>query len=167
MFTPNLLFGLSIITFFIISYLIYLKYTPYDRSISDTIHLKDIHTPVLIGFILLSAFILCYEYNRNCMFSLCCIGMFLIGLYGVIMIPVFNYRDHYSYAILIILGMLLFMKKNCMNTILAVSLFIELLVLSNILKHAIERNRRIFSCEILLIFNFIFFYTYLHCLKYL
>ena len=164
---PNLLFAISIITFCIVSYIVYLHHDTYDQNISKILNSTKVQPYVLIGFLILSSCIICYEYSKDCIHSLLCMSMCLIGLFGVISIPEMNHRDHYSFVILLILGTLLFMKQNCISTVLAMSLFIQLILLMHILNHVIERNKRIFLCELALIINFVFFYSYLHYVTFL
>lgn len=167
MFFLNFLFISIIIVVCVLGYYIYLHSDIYINNISHIINANDKKKNILIGFFILCSFILCYEYNRNCVFSLVCMILFLIGLCGVIIVPDRPNMNHYSFALLIIIGALLYMKKNCINNILEILLLIQLLILLATVQRLIERNKDILVFELLLIFNFIFYYCYLHYLKYL
>jgi hypothetical protein len=167
MHVSNLLFVLIIITFSVICAHACMHYRDDDTSVSYTLQSNDMQMCAVIGFFALSPMIVCYEYNRQCIFSLAYMCVILVGLCGVIITPVRCYMHHYSFATSIIIASVLFMQKNCCNMALAISLIVQLLLLSNIAKHAIDRNVHIFSCQMLLIANFVFFYSYLHYLKYL
>ena len=165
MHAPNLLITLIVTTIVLLSYYVYLHRLNHNKNISDILNNNKPH---LLGCLfLLSIFIVCYEYHRNCMYSMLCMMMLLIGLCGVIIFPEYHHRDHYSSAILIMLGALLFMKTNSIHPVLILSLCIQFILFSIFIKQRlIEKNKEIMVTELLLISNLVFFYVYLHCLKY-
>jgi len=165
MHAPNLLITLIITTLILLSYYVYVHRFFHNKNISDILNHNKFY--MLGGLFLLIVFIICYEYHRNCLYSMLYIMMLLVGLCGVIIIPEYSHRDHYSFVILIILGALLFMKNNSINSVLILSLCMQLIFLYMFIKQRlIDKNKDIIVYELLLISNLIFFYVYLHCLKY-
>ena len=151
--------------FMIICYIIpifnvYYHYN-YNTSISSIICNDKCKHIILFFMLLMGIATILYELERNDVCSLIIISLILIGIYGVICI---NEKkiNHYLFAFIILINILFFMIYHYWLTkcnILLSSLFLQILLLFFIM---IKINENIFLSEVIYIFNFGFYYLYLH-----
>ena len=136
-----------------------------NPSISNIICDDTCKDSILFFMGLMGVGTILYEWERNDRYSQVCIGILLIGLYGLICINE-SHSVHYLFAFFVFTAILCFMIRHCYLTtcdrILSISLFFEILILLFIL---ININQTIFYPEVIYILNFAFYYLYLHTIS--
>jgi hypothetical protein len=158
-----------LLLFMIICYALPIYYVYYyyqsNHSVSNIICNQDCKHTILFFMLLMGIGTILYEVERNDLHSIILICLLLIGIYGLICINETNIV-HYLFAFLVFIAILFFMMRHCYlircNTILQLSLFLEMILLLFI---AINMKKNIFYGEILYILNFAFFYLYLHFIQ--
>jgi hypothetical protein len=157
----NGLLSFMLFCFLITAYYIYINYNS-NISVSNLICDPDYKYTVFCFMCLLGAGTLWYEFERNDPFSIVCICILLVGLYGLIYVNETN-RLHYIFASVVFLSILVFMMRHCYltsgNKILLSSLVLEIILLFFIIQHI---HQNIFYSEVLYILNFACYYLYLH-----
>ena len=158
-----------LLLFMIVCYTLPIYYVYYyyqsNHSVSNIICNQDYKYTILFFMLLMGIGTILYEVERNDIYSITLICLLLIGIYGLICINETNII-HYLFAFLVFITILLFMIRHCYliqcNTILQLSLFLEIILLLFII---FNMNKSIFYGEILYILNFAFFYLYLHFIQ--
>lgn len=156
----------GLLLFMIICYAIpiYYVYSNYrsNHSVSNIICGDECKYHILFFMFLMGIGTLLYEIERNDTYSTLLIGILLIGIYGLLFMNE-SHTIHYFFAFLVFLSILVFMIRHCYVTecdvILSSSLFVAIVVLLCIVA---QMNKNIFYGEIIYLFNFAFFYLYLH-----
>jgi len=104
---------------------------------------------------------LLYEIERHDIWSVIIICVLLVGIYGLTMINETN-PLHYVFATIVFIAILCFMGRHYWLTkcnILLFSFFIEIALAIFVVINIYEN---IFYGEVMYIFNFAFYYIYLH-----
>jgi hypothetical protein len=160
----NVLLLLMIICYVLPIYYVYYYYNS-NNSISNIICNDNCKYYILFYMFLMGVCTLLYELERNDIYSIFCVSLLVIGIYGLICVNETNII-HYIFAFLVFTSILFFMMRHCYlfycNIILLSSLFLEILALLFII---INIRKNIFYGEVIYILNFAFYYLYLHFIQ--
>lgn len=151
-----------IITYLYVIYKIYNYYTINDGSISSILENKHCNEVVFKNMTIMNILTICYELLRCDLISFFSIFFVVIGIYGVLLYEQTN-NMHFVYCFIVFISILIFMYNHCCkknHIILYLSLYTQ-----QILCAVIFLQTNLINCEIYLLANFAFFYTYLHFIE--
>jgi len=155
----NFLFMSMITAYACVIYNVYNYYTISDESISSILKNKDCNEVVFTNMTVMCLITILYELLRCDILSFFSIIFVIIGIYGVLLYEHTN-NIHFVYCFIVFISILIFMYNHCYkknHIILYLSLYTQ-----QILCAVIFLETNIINCELYLLANFAFFYTYLH-----
>lgn len=158
-YVQNFLFLSMISVYVYVIYIVYNYYTKNDGSISSILQNNDCNKIVFTNITIMNLLTIFYELLRFDVLSFFSIVFIVIGIYGVLLYD-HTQSIHFIFCFIVFISILLFMYNHCYkkhHIILYLSLYIQ-----EILCAKIFLDTNIINCEIYLLANFAFFYTYLH-----